>query len=308
MERDVIEINEDLCTGCGNCVPNCHQGALQVVDGKVRLLSDLFCEGLGACVGHCPTGAMKVTRREAEPYDEVQVMEKMLKGGPAVVRAHMQHLSDHRQDALLARAREILVARGIADPLAAGETARPGMDIRMASRPGTGTEESANQGGGGCPGSRARMLRTGPALAGQDMGGSSSAPGSAPLAGELRQWPVQFHLLNPQAPFFAGAHVLLAADCTAFAAGNFHRDYLKGKILAIACPKLDEGQESYVDKIAALADHSGIETLTVLIMEVPCCSGLARLAKAGLERARRKVPMKLIVLDLEGNQKSSEWV
>lgn len=326
MERDIIEINEELCVGCGNCVPNCHQGALQVIDGKVRLLSDLMCEGLGACVGHCPTGAMKVSRREAPDYDEALVMEQMMAAGPNVLKAHLEHLIQHSQTGYLAQARQILADRGIADPSvqgadpAAGLSGQPkpaspppaparSLDLGALQAMVHGQPDAHGghgQGEGGCPGSRARTLRSQGAAAVQP--GPGPATGAVKVPSELGQWPVQLHLLSPAAPFLAGADLLLAADCTAYAAGGFHRDYLRGKALAIACPKLDDGQDGYVEKLAAMVDQGGINTLTVLIMEVPCCQGLLRIAQAALARASRKVPLKLQVLSLEGDLQREAWV
>jgi len=290
MERDIIEIDEELCVGCGNCVPNCHQGALQVIDGKVRLLSDLMCEGLGACVGHCPTGAMQVSRREAEPYQEALVLEKMISGGPLVLMAHLKHLQEHKQDQYLKEALQILEKKGY--PLNSEEIKQT-VHARPVSVAGQGS----------CPGSQARSINLKEALPGDNE--EQSGPKAV---SELRQWPVQLHLLNPQAPYFAKADVLLASDCSAFTAGDFHQTYLKGKILAIACPKLDDGQESYVNKLKSLIDESKINTLTVLIMEVPCCRGLLALAQQAQAEASRKVPLKLQVLSLEGELLKEDWV
>ena len=148
-----------------------------------------------------------------------------------------------------------------------------------------------------------------------------SCPGSSPVelssgddkksgdvTSQLRQWPVQLHLLNPMAPYFKNADVLLAADCVAFAMGNFHADHLKGKILAIACPKLDSNKESYVEKIRAMIDESHINTLTVMMMEVPCCGGLQQLAQQALQKAKRKVPLKALVVSLRGEVLNEEWI
>ncbi len=311
MVREIIEIDEELCVGCGNCVPNCHQGALQIIDGKARLISDLMCEGIGVCVGHCPTGAMTIEKREAEPYDEAKVMDKISAGGANVIHAHLQHLRQHGQDAYLAQAEAYLDAQGIANPCAESvhtpETAAAPHPIPLAVHPGHPTPRAGH--GGGCPGAAARTLRTHP-------GNGHSAPNSPPTQpgdraahpSELRQWPVQLHLLNPAAPYLRGADLLLAADCSAYAAGNFHSDFLKGKALAIACPKLDDGQQNYLEKLVRMIDESRINTLTVLTMEVPCCSGLLAIAKAAAGRAERRVPVKAIVLSLEGEVQSEEWV
>lgn len=308
MLRDIIEIDEELCVGCGECVPNCHQGALQIIDGKVRLLSDLMCEGLGACVGHCPTGAMTISKREAQPYDEALVMEKMIAGGPNVVKAHLEHLRQHAQDAYLAQALTILSEKGIENPMKDLNETKTGPKPISIHQPATdghghhGNHEHSH-GGGGCPGSRAMSFapKT-PVQGGIDVSAMVSA------TSELRQWPVQLHLLSPQAPYLKGADLLLAADCTAFAAGGFHSTFLKGKALAIACPKLDDGQDNYVNKLTAMIDSAGLNTLTVLIMEVPCCRGLVQIAQNAVANASRKVPIKMIVLGLDGEVRSETWI
>jgi len=152
----------------------------------------------------------------------------------------------------------------------------------------------------GCPGSRMIDLRT-PETA-DDGAPSVTAPS------QLRQWPIQLHLVSPAAPYFQGADVLLAADCTAFAVGAFHNDFLKGKSIAIACPKLDEGQEEYVEKIRALVEDARINTLTTVIMQVPCCRGLVALAEEAVSRSSRKVPVKAVVVSLQGDVLSEEWL
>lgn len=150
----------------------------------------------------------------------------------------------------------------------------------------------------GCPGSRTLDLKQADA-AGDESGRRPS---------QLRQWPIQLHLVSPSASYFQKADVLLAADCTAFSAGDFHKDYLRGKSLAIACPKLDDGQEIYADKLRALIDEAGINTLTVMTMEVPCCAGLTALARAAAGKAKRKIPVKSVVVSLQGEPLSEEWV
>lgn len=152
----------------------------------------------------------------------------------------------------------------------------------------------------GCPGSRIMDRRAETPT--QDVTVSGDVPS------ELRQWPVQMHLISPQAPYFQGADVILCADCVAFTLGAFHGKYLKGKSIGIACPKLDEGQETYVDKIKAWIDDAKINTLSVMIMEVPCCMGLVNLAKKGAEAATRKVPLKLTVVGLDGEIRKEEWL
>ncbi len=296
MLREIIEIDEDLCVGCGNCVPNCHQGALQIIDGKARLISDLMCEGIGVCVGHCPTGAMKIEKREAEPYDERKVMQKICAGGPNVIRAHLEHLEQHRQTAYLEQALDYLREHDLEDPRMNGKTV-PIADAEVVAM------ANAAHGGGGCPGAAARAFNRGSGSAGRREGTAGTEQPS-----ELQQWPVQLHLLNPAAPYFINADVLLAADCTAFAMGAFHQRLLKGKTLAIACPKLDQGLENYVDKLTRMIDESGINTLTVVMMEVPCCRGLLQIAQAAVSQAERKIPIKQMIVSLEGEIQNEGWV
>jgi NAD-dependent dihydropyrimidine dehydrogenase PreA subunit len=239
MKRDIIHINEELCDGCGECIPNCHEGALQLIDGKARLISDLMCDGLGACIGHCPQGAITMEKREA---------------------------------------------------------------VKIAAMAPAGGSHN-----GGCPGSMARQIShdTRP-----DEPNPSTRQGelNAPRRSELKQWPVQFHLVNPAAGYFQGADLLLAADCSAYALDNFHDTYLKGRSLIIACPKLDTGQESYLQKLVHLIDHAKINTIHVLIMEVPCCGGLMRLVQQATGMANRKVPVKATVVSIGGGVLSEDWI
>ncbi len=281
VKRNIIKIDADKCTGCGLCIPNCPEGAIQILEGKARLVSDLCCDGLGACLGHCPEGAISIEEREAVPYDEVQVMEAIIKQGPATLKAHLQHLQDHKQDEFLKQALQVLQQKGLPNPLAH-----------------TPVSPSGHQ--GGCPGTRTMQFA-------RPEGGPPAAPVSGG-ASQLSHWPVQLHLISPQAPHFQGADLLIAADCTAYALGDFHESYLKGKVLAIACPKLDSEQEVYVEKITALIDDAKINTLTVMIMQVPCCSGLLRLAQTAVSQAKRKIPLKCIVVGIQGNVLKNEWV
>lgn len=283
MLRDMITIDEEKCNGCGVCVPGCPEGALQVIDGKVRLVSDLLCDGLGACVGECPEGALKVEKKEAVPYDERKVMENIVKAGANTIKAHLKHLNDHGQKEFLNIALEVLKEKNVGIPNY--------KEAKMAH---------AHHGGGGCPGSKVLDFSKGNENTSND-GNTGEQPSY------LRQWPVQLHLVSPQAPYFEKADVLLAADCVAFSLGNFHRDYLKGRALAIACPKLDSDQEIYAEKITAMIDEAKINTLTVMIMQVPCCGGLLGIAKQAAAKAKRKVPVKAIVVGLKGDILSEEW-
>lgn len=279
MKRTIIKINEEKCNGCGQCVKGCHEGALQLIDGKAVMISDLYCDGLGACIGECPVGAIELEEREAEPYSEEAVMERIAPKGEHVILAHLRHLKEHGETELMKQGLDYLKRHNLSINL---------QELHPAPKLGCG-----------CPGSMARELKpvTKPTVATPCSGNS-----------ELRQWPVQLHLLNPQAGYFQKANVLLASDCSAFASGNFHERFLKGKILAIACPKLDHNTDSYVDKLRSMIDYAQIDTLTVLIMEVPCCGGLFQMALKARELATRNIPIKKIVLSVEGEVKSEEWV
>ena len=283
MEREIIKIDEEKCNGCGLCVPGCPEGALQIIDGKARLISDLFCDGLGACIGECPEGAITIEKREAEPYDERTVMENIIKAGPNTVKAHLAHLKEHGETAFLKIAVDVLKEKNMDIPAGYQEEDKP---------------KQHGHAMGGCPGSRTMDFT--------QESGTQTAQGD--VSSQLTQWPVQLHLVSPMAPYYQNADVLIAADCTAFALGDFHQRFLKDKALAIACPKLDEGQEIYVAKLTAMIDEAKINTLTVLIMQVPCCGGLLRLAQQAAEQASRKIPVKKVVVGIKGEILQEDWV
>lgn len=302
MKRTIIKIDEDLCNGCGLCVDGCHEGALQIVEGKARMISDLYCDGLGACIGDCPVGAITLEEREAEPYDEYKVMEGIAPKGEATILAHLNHLIDHNQEEFVEQGLQYIEEHKLNVNLSKLKQASKFMNEEKAQPTTQAPAPHAHDhhGGGGCPGSRMMSFDK----------PQATTNGNTPTAqpSELRQWPVQLHLVNPQAPYFQNADVLLAADCVAFSMGDFHSKYLKGKGLAIACPKLDNGKDIYVEKLSAMIDLSRINTLTVMIMEVPCCSGLLGLAKMAVQNATRKVPVKALVVGLDGEIRSEEWI
>ena len=314
MKRQIIEIDEEKCTGCGDCVPNCHEGALQIIDGKARLISDLMCDGLGACIGHCPENAIEIIEREAQPYDEVTVIKEMVKKGKNTVIAHLAHLKDHKEFGFLKQG-----VRWMQENQSDIEFNIE--EVMEAVHNGRHTEESAcgcggheeepkhehnhahahahAHTGGGCPGSMAREIN-------KPESNNTMAVGDIPS--ELRQWPVQMHLINPAASYFQDSDLLLAADCVAFSLGNFHSKFLKGRSLGIACPKLDENKEIYISKLVALIDEAKINTITVMKMEVPCCGGILQMAQLALQQATRKVPVKSITVSISGEILSEDWV
>ncbi len=301
MIRDVVKINEELCNGCGLCVPGCHEGALQIIDGKARLISDLMCDGLGACIGHCPQGAITIEKREAEAYDEYRVMENMVTKGKNTVIAHLKHLKDHNETGFLREGVRYLKEHEQMLGFSLNEV------VNEVHHHGQTADSHSPHQGGGCPGSMSRVIER-PGAGAAAAAGAGAVAAAEALQSELRQWPVQLHLVNPQASAYRNADLLIAADCTAFAVGNFHQRFLKGKSLAIACPKLDSNLDVYLNKITAMIDHGGINTITVMIMTVPCCGGLLRIVNQAVSVASRKVPVKLIVVSVEGNVVSEEWV
>ena len=278
-KRKIISIDESKCNGCGQCIPNCPEGAIQLIDGKARLISDIFCDGLGACVGNCPLGAITTIEREAEAYDEDKVMENIVKQGENVIIAHLKHLKDHDERELLKQAIDFLE--------------RSGVQVNWAS-------DTKKECAFTCPGTKMVDLRANKKSTGKnpDMDEFS----------ELGQWPVQLKLVSPNAPYFKMSDFVLTADCVAYALGGFHTRYLKGKTIAIACPKLDTDKQSYLEKLISLINEAKINTMTVMIMEVPCCKGLQQLAESAVSAAERKIPLKTIVVGIKGDILSENWV
>jgi NAD-dependent dihydropyrimidine dehydrogenase PreA subunit len=289
MKRTIIKIDEELCNGCEGCVSGCHEGALQMIDGKARMISELYCDGLGACIGECPVGAITLEEREAEPYDEIATIERMIPKGEKTILAHLRHLKEHGEFEFLKQGVGYLRANSIpVDVSSVHNMPVPGVKA-----------------GCGCPGSREMSFAPSATPAFKMAPVASSQP---VVASQLRQWPVQLHLLNPEAGYFQNADVVLAADCVAFSYADFHNRFLAGKILAIACPKLDSNKESYVEKLRAMILRSNINTLTVVIMEVPCCGGLLNLALKAVDESNRKVPVKVVIVGVKGDIIREEWM
>lgn len=292
MKRKIIKIEEEKCTGCGVCIPDCPEGALQLIDGKARLVSDLFCDGLGACIKACPTGAMTTEEREAEPYDEYKVMDNVVKGGVNVIKAHLVHLKDHGQDEFFNQAVDYLKKNDFEVPVLEDKPLPCG-----------------------CPGTMQKDL--------SQMKKTSLQPAQAVnIQSELNNWPIQLKLLNPNAPYLKNADLLIAADCTAFAYPNFHQkflrrsgseslkddfagleglnSFLKNKVLIMLCPKLDSDLNIYVDKLAKILETQEINSITIVHMEVPCCGGVEMIIREALTKSEKNIIMKDYTVSLTG--------
>jgi NAD-dependent dihydropyrimidine dehydrogenase PreA subunit len=269
MKRKIINIDESKCDGCGLCIPDCPEGALQIIDGKARLVSDLFCDGLGACIGTCPKGAIFVEEREAEPYDEKRVMRgNIIPKGENTIKAHLKHLKDHGETELLREAMEILAEEGISI-----------------------VEEEPPPMACGCPGTMARGIE-------RVDDDAETAGGPAPSC--LGQWPVELRLVQPSAGYFKNSDLLVAADCAPFAYGDFHRRYLKGRSVVVFCPKLDHDVESYVEKLAELFRINDLKSITIARMQVPCCGGTEVVVRKALELSGKDIPVKIDIITAEG--------
>jgi len=269
MKRQIITIDADKCTGCGACITGCPEGALQIIDNKARLVSDLFCDGLGACIGTCPEGAITIEEREAEPYDERIVMANIVKQGENTVKAHLKHLADHGENTLLKIAKDYLSENG--------------MEIPCYEEPSAC----------GCAGGTAKSFSN----SSRD---SSEETVTGKIGSELRQWPVQLHLINPNADYFDNADLLISADCVPYSYGDYHRKFLKGKIVITLCPKLDKDIDRYIDKLAEIFRLHELKSLSIVRMEVPCCGGTELIVRRALEQAGKLHFVKLTVVSLQG--------
>jgi NAD-dependent dihydropyrimidine dehydrogenase PreA subunit len=274
VKRKIIKINKEKCNGCGACIPNCPEGAIQIIDNKARLISDLFCDGLGACIGHCPENAIAIEEREAEPYDEKKVMENIVKQGENTIKAHLQHLKEHGETEYLKQALDYLKENDF------------DIDFEKKEKPETVFH--------GCPGSRMLDMR--------NKKTSKDFSDNPRPKSELSQWPIQFHLVNPNAPYFKDADLLIVADCVPFAYSNFHSDFLKNKAIIIGCPKLDDA-EFYKEKLTEILKLNEIKTITLVNMEVPCCFGLQNLTEEAIKNSGKIIPLRQTIITIQGEKK-----
>lgn len=236
MKRKIISINEDKCNGCGLCINACHEGALQLVNGKAKLITDSYCDGLGACLPECPTGAMQIIEREAAEFDEELVKSRM----------EEKHVENRKEE------------------------------VKPAAF--------------GCPGMRAKTIEKKEQPVKQTMEG--------PVESQLRQWPCQIKLVPVNAPYFNNAHLLVAADCTAYAYANVHQEFMKNKITIIGCPKLDD--IDYAQKLGEIIKRNEIKSVTVLRMEVPCCGGIVAAVKTALMESGKMIPWSVHTITTDG--------
>lgn len=235
--RNILKIDEEKCNGCGQCVTACAEGAIEIVDGKAKLISEIYCDGLGACIGHCPEDAITIEQREAAKFDE------------EATKVH------------LAREKENCKADFV------------------------------------CPGMKAQTLQV----------KAPVSDSTAKIPSQLSQWPVQLKLVPPSAPYFANADLLLVADCVPFAMGDFHNSLLKDNSIAIGCPKLDN-VDFYIDKLAAILKANKLKSLSVIHMEVPCCSGLTYIARQAIAKNGINMSFEDVTIDLQGNISATQTI
>jgi NAD-dependent dihydropyrimidine dehydrogenase PreA subunit len=277
IKRSIIKIDEEKCNGCGICIQNCPEGAMQLIDGKARLISDLFCDGLGACIGHCPQGAIFIEERKADEYNESRVMENIVKQGENVIKAHLEHLKGHGQTKYLNEAIDFLHKKNIPNLL---------------EEKGKKNEKLPC----GCPGSKVVDLR-------YDIKGCGITTDNTNVnsISQLRQWPVQITLVPPTAPYLDNADLLIAADCVPFAYPNFHNDFLKGKILLVGCPKLDD-IDAYGQKFRLILKNNNIKSVNYVHMEVPCCYGMIDIIKEAILDSGKNIPFKATMISIKGEK------
>lgn len=231
MLRKIVYIDENKCDGCGLCIPNCAEGAIEVIDGKARLVSDNLCDGLGDCLGHCPQDAIQIIEREADEFDQ-EAVEK-----------HLGKIKSKEEQFTM-----------------------------------------------GCPGSRAITLER-----------ENNEEINVNISSQLRQWPVQLHLVSPMAPYLKNSDLLITADCVPIAYGNYHQELLKGKTVVMGCPKLDDIQ-SYVEKLSQMIEYNDFNSITIAYMEVPCCGGIIRAVELAMDNASKEVPIELVKISIDGKR------
>lgn len=257
--RKMIKIDDDLCDGCGACIPGCPEQALQIVDTpegpKARLVKEFYCDGLGACLGTCPTGALTIEKKESDVYDEEATIARIKDVAPEMLVEHLRHLKEHAEE----------LPGHHSHKMPKGVTACPGAKVLH------------------WPEKKKETAKT------------------VELDSELRQWPIQLHLVPPTAPYFKDADLVIVADCVPFAYANFHQDYLKDKAIAIGCPKLDD-TGAYKEKLKAIIKAANPKSIKVVHMEVPCCFGLVSLVQQAIKEAGKDIPFETETISIRGEK------
>lgn len=266
MIRKIITIDEEKCNGCGLCAEACHEGAIGMVDGVAKLLRDDYCDGLGDCLPSCPTGAITFVEREAAAYDEAAVLENMKKKAAA----------NHGEKE----------AGGC-----------PGTQAKTIVRESPAADDGLEPLACGCPGSSSQAIE-------RETVGAEKPAATAVAQSQLRQWPVQIKLAPVNAPYFNGAHLLIAADCTAYAYGDFHNRFIRNKITLVGCPKLDA--VDYAEKLTEIIRLNDIKSITVVRMEVPCCGGTTAAVTTALKNSGKMIPWQVLTITTDGKVLENE--
>ena len=298
QKRRIIIIDEQRCNGCGVCIPNCPEGAIQLIDGKARLISDLFCDGLGACLGHCPQNAITIEERLAKPYEERKVMQNIIPQGKNVIKAHLVHLKEHNQSAYLYEACQVLKENNITIDMEDAPTSHAPVTDDFQSIASTEAKKaSLPHGGLSCPGARVMDFR-------DTQERPEEKRSATPVRSQLRQWPVQLMLVPASASYLNGADLLIAADCVPFAYADFHQELLKGKTLLVGCPKFDD-LSVYQEKLAQIIECNTIKSITYAHMEVPCCFGLVGIIKDAIAHSTKQIPFHDVTIGIKGEKRDN---
>ncbi len=274
MIRKIIKIDEDKCNGCGICATACHEGAIDIVDGKAKLVREHYCDGLGDCLPACPTGAITFEEREAPAYDDAAVKKTQ---------------EEHKKTAMNMSIDEIMQIED--------ENERRNLMIAK-TKEACDTNQAMHR---GCPGSRMRQLKNSGVNSGACPSSNQDFQNTqfqAKPVSQLAQWPCQIKLVPTKAPFFEGAKLLIAADCSAYAYANMHAEFMRGKTTIIGCPKLDD--IDYSNKLTEIISNNDIREVTIVRMEVPCCGGLELAAKKALQASGKFIPWQVVTISIDG--------
>ncbi len=310
MIRNIIEIDEELCTGCGKCVIGCPEGAIQLIEGIARLVAENYCDGLGACIGDCPVGAIKVIEREAKPYDEIRVLKNIMEKGRKTTLAHLKHLKEHDEVKLLNQALDYLKKQDFKNPseythIEKNQEKCP----REVPNKEKGDKDLEDIKFHGCPGSISLNLsqnkKTGEGP--KNTSDPRDSERSTRNESQLRNWPIQIRLAPVEASYFKNADLLISADCFGSVYPNFHQDYVKGRTLLMGCPKLDDSQY-YIQKFAQIFQKNSIKSIEITMMEVPCCNGLKFIIEKALSLSQKsgKIPVKTSIVNIKGKEKKNQ--